>query len=266
MTYIAVPPTHWSTFCRSVQSQAPEFPLVQPTIAQSRVNTANQAIGLILTILTAAGVDVPDRIGQAATAAGIQAAADLGHAVVDEAAGRAVGGLMGSSAGMAPGMIVSNGIAVLRGAVQAVGRSDEMEEYLQQIIAYVQTLARTALRAQRDADHFVRLPEPMIPQDVEAGGGAYNARLRGGYRRGYIRLNEVIRTLDNYRDPSSADWTSKQCFVHLYLMGNRFLSLPQDRSHSWRVRARIEAYVVSDILSRNLLQERERLRRWAMTG
>lgn len=265
MTILPNRPAHWDTFRRAINAEAPAFPLPAPDPTVERIDQANRSITFITTILSASGVPVPSMVDYASAVAGTHSPSDLANSGIDIVAGRAVESFVGAGGGIAPVMIVGNGINVLRGALQALIRTDEMADFLQQIIAYCQTLARTAILATRESVPYVRLPEPIVPADMEASGSVYNGRLRGGYIRGYNRVNTVIREVDVLR-PISGDWYSKRNFLHLYLQGNPGLALPQDPSHSWRVRARIEAYVVGHILGRDLANERERLRRWAMSG
>ncbi len=265
MTFPIEPPPHWPRFLQLVHDNAPVIPDTGQTEAQRDRAAAAQALGVITTLLGALGVNIPDAADVVITGGGIagtsSSGADVASGIADAAVGRVVTGFAGGPAGL----IVGNGIAVLRGAIQAIQRSDAMVTYLLGTSGYVQTLARLAIKATRDPVPYLSMPDPVVPDYAASDGSLYSSWRRGTYSAGFERARRVKESIDEVR-PVEGDHYSKRIFIHVYLQGNTNLHLPQEGNGSWRVRIAIEDYILRQILVRDLARQRERLRRWAMRG
>ena len=76
---------------------------------------------------------------------------------------------------------------------------------------------------------------------------------------GYNSVRRIIQELDSLR-PTSGDHYSKRCLIHI---GMQTGFTGQHRQDDWRIRVRCERIIIRDMLSLNLRERAERLRRWA---
>ena len=263
MTFEVVAPDCWPRFVRVVNSMAPAFPLGRETPSQAAMRQGTEAVGMGQTAVELAGGTVHPAIGVATGLAGSGSGSDVANVAGDTATGWAVGSFLeGVPGANVLGLIVGNGINVLRGSIEAIMRSDEVDDYLQQFFGYKTTLARAAIETVNRGLPYASMPRTLIPDYLN--DRFHVPRHRGSFRRGAMRVNSVIREMDSLR-PMQGNQYSALCFTHLFLAGAGVVTSREGR-RDFRTRERIQRYVDTQLLRRSLERDRMRLIRYANSG
>lgn len=258
MTWQHEAPPHWSRFLSLVKTNCPEMPQTAQSSIQRNRQAASRAYSCLGTLVSALGHSMPEGMGTAVTVA---TADDPGSALQSIAESEALSAAFGSGAS---GLIVGNGIAVLRGAYQALDRSDQMVSYLLGITAYTTTLSRMCIGAMRSSVPYTRPPEPIVPDYIMRLGDLYSSWRRAAFSRGYEAACGVVREMDTVTPVSDQrGHYSKQALLYIFLQTGMTGEHPD---MDWRARRRCEDIILRRILVANLIEQRNDLRRWAMTG
>ena len=248
-------PEQYSRFVSLVRENAPRFPIASETSLEHDRAAAGRALSAVQALADGLGVDIPGPVGVAVSAVTANSAGDFANSMVDTAA--SIGGqrLLGGAAGPFIG-----GLTMLaRGAFQSLDRSDAMVRYLLGSGGYTNTLSRCCISAINDRVPYTRLPDPPIPDFVLRTGDIYSDWRRQAYMAGYNAAANVFRKIDEVR-PTSGDHYSKSCLIHIVVQTNQ---TGEHAAGNWRLRRACEQIIVRDMLSLNLRQRAEQLRRWA---
>lgn len=262
----------WERFCAAVNRNAPSSPVSISNALQRAQSAAGNSMGPAGAAAAGLNRPLPGAVGRATSLATAGGAQDLADSALDEVLGEAVGAVNPCPVA---GAIVGNGIAVLRGALRAVERSDRVEDYLNQLGGYTDALARCSIDAVFESGPSATLPQPPVPSYANRMGRLYSRRTRRSWIRGHARVGTVIREMDQLR-PARGDWYSKIGFTHLFLYATGTGGI-QGRPETgrqrqrlgetmWRERTRIQEYIVTNILFINELRQARRLRRYGNSG
>lgn len=257
------PPEGWEKFLKSIRMNAPIFPIVQPRARQERAQRAGRAIN----VASAAsdGLNLPGPVGTAVTVAGAVAgvagendassmAGSLGNSAFDAGVGHFAGQVV-SGAGAAVGGL----LGLLRGADQALDRTDQMVDYLGVTTGFVTTLARTCASEIRRSSSDVYPPASIVPSYIERSGTLYTHYRRQLFERGYWKAQRMCVSLNQIRVESGST-LAKQGMTHLAMLTRR---ISRDASNDDAIRMRAEEIIVRDILGFNMTQRRRQLMEWA---
>lgn len=246
----------YGRFVSVVRRRAPECPIQPQTSAQETRSQAGRAANLLSALADGLGPGVP---GGAATSMVVSGAtansgADVANAAVDTAVSSGAAAALGAEAGP----LVGGVLMIMRGSHQALERSDQVVTYLLGVGGYVNCLARSAMHAVNSPQRHISLPTPIVPPYVERMGDLFSSWRRQAWHSGYWKVNGVIQEIDNLR-PVQGDLYSKQCLIQLALeAGHR-----GGRAEGFRIRMRLEDYIVNRILATNMRAQATALRRWA---
>lgn len=247
-------------FVSIVRRRAPASPIEPQTRAQQTRSRAGRAATMGSAFADGLGVSVPGgALASAATSMALSGAtansgSDVANAAVDTAVTTSAGVALGAEAGP----LVGGVIMLMRGSHQALERSDQVVSYLLGMGGYVNCLARSALDAVNSPRRHIRLPTPIVPSYVERMGDIYSRWRRQAWHAGYWKVNDVIGEIDNLR-PTQGDLYSKQCLIQLALEAGHL----GGRAEGFRIRVRCENYILNQILSANMNDQANALRRWA---
>lgn len=248
-------PEKYPQFVSLIRRHAPRFPIGPTTALQQDRAAAGRALGAVQTLADGLDVNIPGPAGIAVSAATANNAGDFSNSMADTAI--TTGGVR--VLGGAAGPFIGGALMLARGTFQALGRTDAMVSYLLGTGGFTNTLARLCVSAMQDPVPYTALPHPPIPDYVLRQGDIYSSWRRQAYMAGYNAAGAVISTLDELR-PTSGDHYSKRCLIHVGLLTN---FTGQHEELNWRLRRACEAIIVRDMLSLNLRERAEELRRWA---
>lgn len=248
-------PPHWSRFLSLVKTRCPVMPQTGMTQMQRDRQSAADAYSVLGTLLSALGHSLPGELDNAVT---LLTNEDRLAALQSIAQAEAVSALAGSATG---GLIVGNGIELLRGAYQSLNRSDQMVGYLLGMTAYTTTLSRLCISAMRDQVPYMRRPEPRVPEYILRLGDLFSAWRREAYDLGYEAAWSVVQEMDAVTPANDRrGHYSKQALLYIFLQTG-FTGQHQDMD--WRARQQCEDIILRRILATNLLEQRQTLARWA---
>ncbi|MEP0188873.1 MAG: hypothetical protein ABJP70_05685 [Erythrobacter sp.] len=249
----------WNRCIGLIKSNAPAFPNIGVTRAQRDRSNSGRSIGLLDTFLGELDLGLSSAAGNLVTVATANSVGDVVDSFVDSAAGEAVTAFAGEAAGGAVGGV----IALFRGAMQEIERSDEMANYLSGTTAYVLSISRVAVDTMYANLPYIRMPQPAIPHYADLTG-QYRAlpSMRRHFMSGYEAARRMFDNIDSVRPTSGAHYSKQFCqemMLNAGYGGGR-------RGDIWRVRQNLELLILRDVLGADLRARRQQLMRWARSA
>lgn len=254
-----ITPAQWNRCIGLIKSNAPAFPNIGQTRAERDRSNSGRAIGILDTFLGELDAGLSNAAGNLVTVATANSVGDVVDSVVDSAAGEAVTAFAGEAAGGAVGGV----IALFRGAMQEMERSDEMAHYLSGTTAYVLTISRVAVDCMYSNVTYFRMPQPAIPAYADQTG-QYRAlpSMRRHFMSGYNAARTMFTNVDAVRPVSGAHYSKQFCQE---MMFNAGYGGGRQRD-VWRVRQNLELLILRDVLGADLRARRQQLMRWARSA
>ena len=247
-------PESWPRFVSLTRQHMPRMPQMARTRTRDRQIDISRGWGALSTLLGAAGINIPDEVGDLVTAGTSDSVAGAVQSVVE-------GEILSRVAG---GTIIGGGVETLRGGYQQLGRTDEMSAYLLGMMGYVKTLGGMAVSAMMDRRHDVAYPMPLIPPDIDRSGALYSSGRKAKYRAGAEAAWRVIQAMDNIRPASSnEDFYSKVCLTHIAIQTGQTSAVSLGTTRMRNMCARV---ISRSILNADLNAQAAAMRRWAVSG